>query len=202
MKTFLGVVLLLFSFAAAAAFDYRAIDGDTINVPIGVVKNFPTRISVRFIGIDAPESGKKARCENERQVGEAATFFVRDFLATESKVTVRFVRWDKYGPRIDGRITANGKDLADELVKAGLAVPYTGGKRVNVWCPDPAPPPPAAAKRRRSSSVVMDLAAAQAMSEHLMMDDARLTAVKARASATLKSSCNTDGTINVEVVPK
>ena len=40
--------------------------------------------------------------------------------------------YDKYG-RILAKMTVDGMDVADILVREGLAVRYTGGKRIN-WC--------------------------------------------------------------------
>lgn len=127
-------LLFLLCFPAHGAFDFRVIDGDTVNVPMSVVVGMPTRISVRLMGINAPES-TGYKCANEKAVADAATLWVRDRLAKATTATVQYVRWDKYGGRIDGRITVDGLDLAQELIKAGFAVPYSGGVRVNVWCP-------------------------------------------------------------------
>lgn len=135
MRAFLLCVLaLVFSAPAAAAYDVRVIDGDTVNVPAGAVRGLPKRFSVRLIGVNAPES--KGKCEKERQLAEAAKLYVRDRLANGKRIKYQFVRWDKYGGRVDGRITIDGKDLAADLVSGGFAVPYSGGKRDPAqWCP-------------------------------------------------------------------
>lgn len=135
MKALLPLLLLcLLPLAAFGAYDVRVIDGDTVNVPMGTVVNMPSRVSVRLIGVNAPET-RQAACDRERAAGEAAKVYVRDRFATATRVKIEFVRWDKYGGRVDGRITLDGKDLATDLVAAGFAAPYSGGVRVNVWCP-------------------------------------------------------------------
>jgi micrococcal nuclease len=94
----------------------------------------PDRLSVRLIGINAPET-KTAKCKAERDAGEAAKLYVSDRLARATEVKVEFIKWDKYGGRFDGKVTVDGKDLTTEMLAAGMATPYDGGKRVNVWCP-------------------------------------------------------------------
>lgn len=135
MRQAILLLVLFFSAPVFGAFDHRTIDGDTINVPLGVVKNMPKRISVRLIGINTGETGSRAACEKEREMGEAAKLYVRDRLDTATKVKVSFVRWDKYGGRFAGRIAVDGKDLGEEMIRAGLAVAYTKGRRPNPWCP-------------------------------------------------------------------
>jgi len=51
--------------APAAPISVDVIDGDTISLNDG-------RPNVRLVGFNAPETGSRARCETERQKGEAA----------------------------------------------------------------------------------------------------------------------------------
>lgn len=135
MRIFLP--LLFLAFPASAAYDVRVIDGDTVNVPVGVVVGMPGRVSVRLIGVNAPET-RQAKCAKERQLGEAAKIYLRDRFANATRVKIEYVRWDKYGGRVDGRINLDGADLSDDLVKAGFAVPYGGGRRdLTYWCRQP-----------------------------------------------------------------
>lgn len=128
------ICMLILATPAHAAYDFRVIDGDTLNVPTGYVKGMPKRISIRLVGINTPETGSRAQCDQERSAGEAAKLYVRDRLTTGKKIKVGFVRWDKYGGRVAGRVTIDGRDLSADLVSAGFAVPYLRGPRVNVWC--------------------------------------------------------------------
>lgn len=131
------LLVLLFLLPALALAHYpgiRVIDGDTVYVPTHMVSGFPVGISVRVLGVDTPET-RGAKCDNERQMGEAAKIFVRDVLAKAESVSITYRKWDKYGGRINGTIVVDGKDLGTMLIAAGLAVPYSGGARANVWCP-------------------------------------------------------------------
>src|SRR3982074_3562594 len=52
------------SAATPTALSVRVIDGDTISVDDG-------KPNIRLVGFNAPETGTRARCEAERQKGEA-----------------------------------------------------------------------------------------------------------------------------------
>lgn len=123
--------MLFLSLSSSAA--VRVIDGDTIVVPIQQVQSFPENVSVRLIGINTAET-QGAKCAEERAAGEAAKAFVRGLLANAKTVEYKFVRWDKYGGRVDGIVLVDGKSLADLMIESKHAVKYTGGVRVNVWC--------------------------------------------------------------------
>jgi endonuclease YncB( thermonuclease family) len=116
---------------AAAVLD--VIDGDTILVRARIWLGQDVETRVRLFGVDAPEL--KAPCEEERALARAA----RDFVHTrvESKrVILRDVRYDKYGRRVLARVlTPEGEDLAESLIRRGLARPYDSGTRPN-WCSD------------------------------------------------------------------
>lgn len=128
-----ALLLLVPSLAFAHYPNVRVIDGDNVYVPNHMVENMPMGISVRLIGINTPEI-RAAKCDKERLMGEAAQLFIRDAIDRSTAFSVKYVKWDKYGGRIDGIITVDGKDLSQLLIDAGLAVPYTRGIRVNVWC--------------------------------------------------------------------
>ena len=53
-----------------------------------------------------------------------------------AKIELLEPRRDKYF-RILARVMADGQEVAEELVKAGLAVRHDGGKKKR-WCPDTA----------------------------------------------------------------
>ena len=57
-----------------ASVSVRVIDGDTINLEDG-------KPNVRLIGFNAPETGSRARCEAERQQGEAAKQRLRELVS-------------------------------------------------------------------------------------------------------------------------
>lgn len=125
----LAILLLV---ASLSVTDARVIDGDTLSVPAAIVKT-PSRLSVRLMGINAPET-KTAKCPAEKTAGLAAKAFVQQKVSAAKIITVSFIRWDKYGGRFDGRVLLDGVDLSQMMLDAKLAAPYSGGKRVNLWC--------------------------------------------------------------------
>ncbi|MCC7015894.1 MAG: thermonuclease family protein [Rhodospirillales bacterium] len=111
----------------------EVIDGDTIMVRARIWLGQDVETRVRLSGADAPES--KGRCEEERRLARAARDFVRDRVAS-GRVSLRDIRYDKYGRRVLARvITPEGEDLAESLIRHGLARPYGGGARAG-WCSD------------------------------------------------------------------
>lgn len=110
----------------------RVVDGDTF-----VIKN-PTppadllQKNHRIAGIDTPESFKQfAKCKKEIELGNKAKAFTSDFV--KGGVEIVYVEIDKYG-RYLVNVDKNGLNLADELVKNGLAVYYDGGAKEKDWC--------------------------------------------------------------------
>jgi endonuclease YncB( thermonuclease family) len=87
---------------------------------------------VRLFGVDTPEL--RARCEEEQALAREARDFVRARLESK-RVNLRDVRYDKYGRRVLARVfTPEGEDLAESLIRRGLARAYDGSARLG-WCP-------------------------------------------------------------------
>ncbi|WP_417814109.1 thermonuclease family protein [Thalassospira alkalitolerans] len=88
-----------------------------------------TRVSIRVRGVDAPEI--KGACEAEKQSAIRA----RDFTAAWVAAGVEICRptWGKYGGRIIADVTADGRNLAQDLIVRGLGRVYNGGVRKG-WC--------------------------------------------------------------------
>ncbi len=108
----------------------RVIDGDTIEVAAKIWLGQELTIKVRLAGIDAPEMHGK--CGRERTLARAARELVAD--AVGGSVHLTAIRRDKYGGRVVARVAAaNGRDLSDALLTAGLAHRY-GGRRKLPWC--------------------------------------------------------------------
>ena len=117
------------SIPTPASISVRVIDGDTISLEDG-------RPNVRLVGFNAPETGNRARCEAERQKGEAAKQRLRDLVShgrsdfhqvacscppgTEGTDTCNF------GRRC-GTLRVNGVDAGGILVNEGLAVRFVCG---------------------------------------------------------------------------
>lgn len=147
MSTFknklLVVQLSTLFFLAACDFSYAAdhkwkvtkvIDGDTLKVQI---EKFPeelaNHLSIRVLGVDTPEKGKRAKCDKERKLGESATAFTTKMLLNSREVIFKDIKWDKYGGRILAHVIIDGKRLDLELIKANLAREYHGEKKKG-WC--------------------------------------------------------------------
>lgn len=111
----------------------RVIDGDTLLVRARIWLGQDVETRVRLAGADAPEM--KARCEAELVLARAALEFVRARVGSK-RVALHDIRYDKYGRRVLARVfTEDGEDLAESLIRHGLARAYGGGARAG-WCPD------------------------------------------------------------------
>lgn len=99
----------------------RAVDGDTIRCG---------EQRVRLVGLDAPEL--RGRCEEERQRALAATERLRSLL--EGGVTLRETGQDRFGRTLAVVRDSSGEDVADVLVREGLARAYHGRGPREGWC--------------------------------------------------------------------
>jgi endonuclease YncB( thermonuclease family) len=106
-------------------------DGDTLAVVLAGLLAALNPVGVRLRGVDTPESGGRAKCTGERALAARATRFTHQAMTTAGSIEFEDPSWDKYGGRIDAWI--DGKRLADQLIAAGLARRYDGGKRAS-WC--------------------------------------------------------------------
>lgn len=100
-------------------------DGDTVALLCDGRK-----ITARLIGFDTPET-KSPKCEAEAALGARATEYLRERVA-QSEVALDGQGIDKYGRRLV-RLWLDGQDASDVMIAAGLAVPYSGGARID-WC--------------------------------------------------------------------
>ena len=108
-------------------------DGDTVqfNIP-GVHKLLGNKVSVRINGIDTPEIKTKDSCE--KSSSRIARNLVRGLLKNAQSIELRNVKRGKYF-RILADIYADGKNIADLLIKNKLAVRYFGKTKIQVdWC--------------------------------------------------------------------
>jgi endonuclease YncB( thermonuclease family) len=108
-------------------------DGDTLTVNLPGLPETLNPVAVRLRSVDTPESGGRAKCASERDLGERATRFTRRAIAAARSVEFASPSWDKYGGRIDADVWIDGRLLSEELIAAGLARRYDGGKRAG-WC--------------------------------------------------------------------
>ena len=101
----------------------NVIDGDTIDVilqrDIGFKHVATWRQRLRIAGIDCPEVTGQTRA-----AGLAATAFTRDWLAREP-CAAETLKQDNFGRWLARVFRADGSGLAEALVAAGHAVPFT-----------------------------------------------------------------------------
>lgn len=131
MKAILGVILCVCVAVPAFAEDMRATvleihDGDTIFIrPEGdCLPVLFQRIGLRLNGCDTPEL--KDQRPDIRALANEAKDYAANLLQKGQAVTIKGVKWDKYGGRIDGVLEVNGQELCRLLIDAGLAREYHG----------------------------------------------------------------------------
>lgn len=134
---FSAVILSLAAISAHAADIVLPIRGVTDGDTISTLVQLPCplcRVSVRILGIDTPESDYRANCIKEKMLGIKAKEYLKTLVANETTMTVRQIKWDKYGGRINGHVEVNGVDIGSTLISQGLARPYTGSGPKSNWC--------------------------------------------------------------------
>ena len=107
-------------------------DGDTFRADIPawppvIGRNTPIRIA----GVDAPEI--RGKCAREKTLAIQARDFAGKLLTAARKVELKKIRRGKYF-RLVADVYADGINVAEALIAAGLGRPYRGGKRRS-WCP-------------------------------------------------------------------
>lgn len=113
----------------------RVVDGDTVEVSARIWPQQTVTTLVRIHGIDAPEL--RGRCRDEIDKATQARDFVASLAPIGGMVGLYDVRTGKFAGRVLAAVrTAEGRDLAQELLRTGLARPYDGRGRRASWCPD------------------------------------------------------------------
>lgn len=112
-RIFLSLYLVTLVTSVAFAADYQAkvihiADGDTITV----LNDAKEKTKIRLNGIDCPEKAQA--------YGNQAKKFTKDLVAGQM-VTVQAHDQDKYGRTIGDVILEDGRNLSQELIKAGYA---------------------------------------------------------------------------------
>jgi micrococcal nuclease len=103
----------------------RVIDGDTI-------EDMRADITYRIVNIDTPETGPRAQCTAERELGNQATRQARALISAAADLELRPTgRVDRYGRTI-AFVVLDGRDLGETLIAEGLARPWRG--RREPWC--------------------------------------------------------------------
>jgi micrococcal nuclease len=122
MNRYLKIVLILLFLPAisfAGQFKVtRVTDGDTIKVT-----GNGSKITIRLVGIDAPETSKKKH-ETGQPFSQKSTKHLASLVLNKS-VDVKSYGTGRYG-RTLGVVFVNGKNVNLAMVKAGLAEAYKG----------------------------------------------------------------------------
>ena len=137
MIIFLILILLASPAHAQEFYVYKPVkitDGDTIKLDVSKESPLIKKLglSVRIKGIDTPEKGSKAKCDKENVLGQQATKFTNDLVGNK-ELLLSEVKNDKYGGRIVANVKVGGVDIAQELLKKGLARVYNKEKKKS-WC--------------------------------------------------------------------
>ena len=109
-------------------------DGDTIKLDVSKESPLVKKLglSVRIKGIDTPEKGSKAKCDKENALGQQASKYTTELVGNK-ELLLSQVENDHYGGRIVANVKVGGVDIAQELLKKGLARVYNKEKKKS-WC--------------------------------------------------------------------
>ena len=106
-------------------------DADTFRVNIqGWPDIIGKRMSVRVLGVDAPEI--RGKCPSEKKAARLAKQYTVEALRSAKKIELRDMQRGKYF-RILANVYIDGKNLAEGLIVAKHGRAYHGGKRSG-WC--------------------------------------------------------------------
>jgi endonuclease YncB( thermonuclease family) len=97
----------------------RVLDGDTFDAKLWIWPAIYTLDKVRVLGVDTPEI--TGGTPETRAAAQAAKAFTAAWLA-KGEILVEVCKRDSFG-RLLGRVTRQGEDLADALIKTGMGVP-------------------------------------------------------------------------------
>ena len=105
----------------------KIVDGDTFDCDIDL--GFDVMLSnqrIRLSGIDTWES--RTRNLKEKEKGLAAKAYTKDVLESSNEITIKSFGKGKY-VRILGEVYCDGACLNEQLIDAGHAHKYDGGKK-------------------------------------------------------------------------
>ena len=138
MKYILLLLVLTANTAIADNFlelrEYRdrlCYDGDTCYVIAKTLPESLRNMSIRILGIDTPEI--RADCPEEKELALQGRVFANDMFRNANNIEFNNLKWDKYGGRILADVFIDGVSYKDEIIEAGLAREYYGGKKIG-WC--------------------------------------------------------------------
>lgn len=118
----LVLILSFLCFSPSFAGQYqvaRVIDGDTF-----IVKHGGTKITIRLVGIDAPELSNKKRKDGQPFSRQSTQHLAG--LVLNKIVDVKSYGPDRYGRTLGEVFLLDGKNVNIEMIQAGLAEVYRG----------------------------------------------------------------------------
>lgn len=107
-------------------------DGNTFRANL---KNYPDiighQIAIKIHGIDIPEI--KAQCKKEKLLARKAKKFTASLLKNATHIELKNIKRGKYF-RLIADVYIDGRNIAEILIKSGLASEYYGGPQTKKWC--------------------------------------------------------------------
>lgn len=102
-------------------------DGDTFKINLNCsLAMYCEKVPVRVLGVDTPEI--KGKTTKEKRLAKEAKAFTKDFLE-KGPISLTNCSRDKYFRLLCDVTNAQGKNLAQELIKKDLGYEYWGGKK-------------------------------------------------------------------------
>lgn len=100
----------------------RVVDGDTIDADVDLGFYCTMRLRLRILGVDTPELNSKDPAEREKAL--KAKQFVEDALLPIPGILIKTSKADSFGRWLATVTYYGGKNLAEELLANGHAVPF------------------------------------------------------------------------------
>ena len=112
----------------------RVNDGDTVVISAPFLPApLKPELAVHVFGVDTPEKGHRAQCAKEAAAAELASAYTKDLIKNGKKFQVTLYSWDKFGGRVLGDITVDGRSVRAGLIQNGFAREYYGDAKQS-WC--------------------------------------------------------------------
>jgi endonuclease YncB( thermonuclease family) len=115
---------------------FRVKDGDTFEGTCTDRFGFPE--TYRLANLDTPENGRFAKCRAEAVHAAAASAYAKQLSAQANnvarvKLPIGKEKYGRYRAQVEWFIDGRWLDWSSAMIKAGYAVSYSGGKKIN-WC--------------------------------------------------------------------
>jgi len=112
------------------------VDGDTVEFEAKFLPDpLKKTLKLRIDGVDTPEKNHLAKCDLEREKAQKAKEFTTEQIQNAREVRIILKKWGKFGGRIVGDISLDGKLLSKLLIDNKHAAIYIDGKgKKKDWC--------------------------------------------------------------------